>query len=159
MARLWAVASSWDSRATYGSPRARLFALPEVSRGIAATEGGTALPRKIPLALALEIGLTADPLPARRALALGVVNRVVPAPDVLPTTLALAERIAAHSPAAVRATKRLMHRSLGVDQSVLEAEEAAVTTALLSGPDAAEGVAAFLAKRPPRWADPPVTEA
>ena len=131
------------------------FALPEVSRGIAATEGGTELPRRIPLALALEVGLTTDPLPAARAYALGLVNRVVPAAQVLSTTLALAERIAAHSPAAVRATKRLMHRSLEADQSTLDAETTAVTADLLAGPDAAEGVAAFLAKRPPRWAAPP----
>jgi enoyl-CoA hydratase len=136
------------------------FALPEVSRGIAATEGGTELPRRIPLAVALEIGLTADRLTAARAYELGLVNRVVPGPEVLATTIALAERIASHSPAAVRATRALMRRCLEVDQSVLEREAAAATAALLAGPDAAEGVAAFLARRAPRWADPaPVSAA
>jgi len=131
------------------------FALPEVSRGIAATEGGTELPRQVPLAVALEIGLTADRISARRAYELGLVNRVVPGPEVLPTTVALAERIAAPSPAAVRATKALMRRCLHVDQSALEREAEEVTAALLAGPDAAEGAAAFVEKRPPRWADPP----
>lgn len=131
------------------------FALPEVARGIAATEGGTELPRRIPLAVALEIGLTTDRLTAARAYALGLVNQVVPGPQVLATTLALAERIAVHSPAAVRATKALMRRCLEVSQSVLDHELTAATAALLAGPDAAEGAEAFLARRPPRWADPP----
>lgn len=131
-----------------------VFALPEVSRGIAASEGGTELPLQLPLAIALEIGLAAEPLSADRALQLGLVNRVVPADQVLPTAIELARRIAGHSPAAVAATKELMYRSLtdGVDER--RAANRRATEALLAGPDAAEGAAAFVQKRPPRWADP-----
>ncbi|MEV4135082.1 enoyl-CoA hydratase-related protein [Dactylosporangium sp. NPDC049742] len=131
------------------------FALPEVGRGIAASEGGTDLPRRLPLAVALEIGLTAEPLPAARAYELGLVNAVVPAGEVLPRALTLGARIATHSPAAVLATKRLMHLSLDTREHDLAAANRIATLELLAGPDAAEGAAAFVAKRPPRWADVP----
>ncbi|MCW3819095.1 enoyl-CoA hydratase-related protein [Micromonospora sp. DR5-3] len=130
------------------------FALPEVSLGIAATEGGTELPQRVPLAVALEIGLAGEPLGAARAYELGLVNRVVPAVELLPAALALAERVAGHSPAAVRATKDLMYRSLSMDPASLRARNRAATVALLAGPDAAEGMAAFVEKRAPRWAAP-----
>ncbi|MCW3843590.1 enoyl-CoA hydratase-related protein [Micromonospora yasonensis] len=134
------------------------FALPEVSLGIAATEGGTELPQRIPLAVALEIGLGGEPLTAARAYELGLVNRVVPAAELRSAALALAGRIATHSPAAVRATKELMYRSFSADPAHLRAQNRAATVALLAGPDAAEGMAAFAEKRAPRWAAPAVGE-
>ncbi|GAA2358318.1 enoyl-CoA hydratase/isomerase family protein [Dactylosporangium salmoneum] len=130
------------------------FALPEVSLGIAATEGGTDLPQRLPLAVALEVGLTGDRLTASRAYELGLVNRVVPGPEVLTTTVALAERIAEHSPAAVRTTKDLMYRSIETDRATLRARAREATDRLLAGPDVVEGMAAFAGKRAPRWAAP-----
>lgn len=130
------------------------FALPEVSRGIVASEGGADLPLHIPTAMALELGLTGDPIDAARALSLGLVNRVVPGEEVLETTVALAERISSHSPAAVAATKRLMYGALGAPSAQRSAANRTATAELLAGPDAAEGMAAFLAKRAPTWADP-----
>src|SRR3954447_3402810 len=53
------------------------FGIPEVKRGLVAAGGATRLPRRIPLALALELGLTGEPVDAARAMALGLVNRVV----------------------------------------------------------------------------------
>jgi enoyl-CoA hydratase len=136
------------------------FALPEVARGIAAAEGGTELPLQVPLAVALEIGLTGDALTATRAYELGLVNRVVPGSEVLSTAVGLAQRIAEHSPAAVRTTKDLMYRSIAVDRTALRDLNRTATAALLAGPDAAEGMAAFVDKRAPRWAmpDPPAWE-
>jgi enoyl-CoA hydratase len=131
-----------------------VFALPEVSRGLAATEGGTDLPRRIPLAVALEIGLTGAPVSAVRAYELGLVNRVVAASEVLPTAVALAEAIAAHSPAAVAATKRLMTTSLVTGLEEQRQANLEATAELLAGPDAEEGGRAFLEKRAPRWATP-----
>jgi enoyl-CoA hydratase/carnithine racemase len=131
-----------------------VFALPEVGRGLAATEGGTDLPRHLPLAVALEIGLTGAPLSATRAHELGLVNQVVPAGEVLAAALRLAGAIAAHSPAAVAATKALMRSSLTAGAAEQERANRAATAELLAGPDAVEGARAFLAKRPPRWATP-----
>lgn len=131
-----------------------VFALPEVSRGIAASEGGTDLPLQLPLAVALEIGLTGGSLTAARALELGLVNRVVPAGRVLEVAIELAEQIAGHSPAAVTATKQLMYRSLTDGVAERRTANSEATERLLAGPDAAEGAAAFVEKRAPRWTDP-----
>ena len=59
------------------------FGLPEVKRGLFAAGGGVFLSTRIPLAVALELTLTGDPIDAARALSLGLVNQVVPAADVL----------------------------------------------------------------------------
>jgi enoyl-CoA hydratase/carnithine racemase len=88
------------------------FGLPEVKRGLFAAGGGTFLGTRVPLAVALEIALTGDAIDAERALALGLVNAVVPPDEVLPTALGFAERIAANGPLGVVATKELVR--LGV---------------------------------------------
>lgn len=131
------------------------FGLPEVGRGILAGSGGAfRLPRQIPLKAAMEAMLTGEPITAARALELGLVNRVVPAADVLGCALELAARIGANAPLSVRATKRL---ALGiVDGEVVPeradwAATAAETRALLTSRDAVEGPRAFAEKRTPRW--------
>src|SRR5690606_18055490 len=56
------------------------FGIPEVKRGLMAAAGGLIrLPKRVPLAIALEMAMTGDPVDAARALQLGLVNRVVPA--------------------------------------------------------------------------------
>ncbi|WP_255267921.1 enoyl-CoA hydratase-related protein [Actinomadura madurae] len=84
------------------------FGLPEVKRGLFAAGGGTTLPGRIPLGIALELGLTGDLIDAARAYELGLVNRVVPAEDVLDTALDVAKRIGENGPLGVLATKKLM---------------------------------------------------
>ncbi len=79
------------------------FAIPEVNRGLIAAGGGLVrLPRRLPLAVALEMGLTGDAIDARRAHQIGLVNRVVSGPEVVDEALALAERICLNAPTAVR---------------------------------------------------------
>ena len=56
------------------------FGIPEVKRGLIAAGGGTDLPRRIPLGVALELGLTGERIDAARAYAIGLVNHVCPAP-------------------------------------------------------------------------------
>src|SRR5438093_10050470 len=70
------------------------FGLPEVKRGLVPGGGGTRLSNRLPFAIALELGLTGDTIDASRAAALGLVNYVVPGPEVLDAAIALAERIA-----------------------------------------------------------------
>ena len=84
------------------------FGLPEVKRGLFAAGGGVFLSTRIPLAVALELTLTGDPIDARRALSLGLVNQVVPPADVLAAAVELAERIARNGPLALQATKELV---------------------------------------------------
>ena len=74
------------------APDQAWFALPEVKRGLFAAGGGTTLASRIPRAIALEIGLTGEPITASRALQIGLVNKVVPADQVRPEALALADR-------------------------------------------------------------------
>ena len=94
-----------------------MFGIPEVKRGLVAAGGGTRLPTRIPLQVALEMGLTGEPISAARALELGLIIRVVPAGDVLDAALALAALINANGPLAVQATKRLMREEVGPDPS------------------------------------------
>ena len=124
------------------------FGLPEVKRGLVAGGGGTRLPSRIPLAIALEIGLTGDPIDAPRALSLGLVNAVVPAAQVLPEARALAARIAANGPMAVRVTKQLMREEIGSGD---EAHVGATVAPVFASADAREGAIAFAEKRPPVW--------
>lgn len=124
------------------------FGIPEVKRGLVAAGGGTRLPTRIPLQVALEMGLTGEPISAARALELGLVNRVVPAADVMKTALELAALINANGPLAVMATKRLMLEEVGADTAAHVRE---VTAPVFASADAKEGATAFAQKRPPVW--------
>lgn len=124
------------------------FGIPEVKRGLVAAGGGTRLPTRIPLQIALEMGLTGDTFGAQRALELGLINRVVPAADVMDEALALAALINANGPLAVQATKRLMREEVGPDTSEHVRE---VTAPVFASDDAREGATAFAEKRAPIW--------
>ncbi len=130
------------------------FGIPEVSRGLIAGAGGLIrLPKRIPMAVALELALTAEPLDAQRAYGLGLVNRVVPGERVLEEAMSLANRIAENAPGAVKASKQVLRT--GAEMSEEEAwlvSDAAFETAM-SAPDALEGATAFAEKRPPSWQD------
>src|ERR1700680_3691131 len=84
------------------------FGLPEVKRGLFAAGGGVFISTRIPLAIALELTLTGDPISAERALALGLGNVVAPPAEVMDAALRMAERIARNGPLALRATKELV---------------------------------------------------
>jgi enoyl-CoA hydratase len=127
------------------------FALPEVKRGLFAAGGGTFLPRRIPLAVALELGLTGERLSAERGLALGLVNRVVAAEHVLGEAIALAAQVAGNAPLAVQATKDLMLASAYADAGVLWARVDEARQRVFGSADAREGSAAFAERRDPRW--------
>jgi len=128
------------------------FGLPEVSRGVVATCGGLfRAPRALPLNLATELLLTGDPIDARRAAELGLVNRVTDEGGALREALALAGRIARNSPVAVGATLRSLHLSAGALDQLGWVTTDDATRAVLASPDAAEGKRAFLERRPPAW--------
>ena len=129
-----------------------LFGIPEASRGLIAAAGGLVrLPKRIPYAAALEMALTAEPIDATRAHALGLVNRVVPAERVMEEALALAERIAANAPLSVRHSKEVIRRSVDVsEEEAWRINDQAVGVVFASA-DAMEGPVAFAEKRPPNW--------
>lgn len=131
------------------------FGLPEASRGLLAAAGGPIrLAKRLPLAVALEIGITGDPISAARAYDLGLVNRLVPAEQVLEEAVALGERIARNSPTAVRVTRRLTRQA--VDATEAEGWELTMAGAAEVGAsgDGIEGATAFIEKREPVWRTP-----
>jgi enoyl-CoA hydratase len=133
------------------SDTARL-GLPEVKLGLIPGYGGSQrLPRLIGPGPALRMMLTAQVVDAPAALRLGIVDEVVPAADLLPRALALAETIAAMAPLAIAGILEAVHR--GVGQPLPEAleAEAGIFGRLCGTADKHEGLTAFLAKRPPTW--------
>jgi 2-(1,2-epoxy-1,2-dihydrophenyl)acetyl-CoA isomerase len=109
------------------------------------------LPRYVGLCKAMELCFTGDKVPAAEALALGMVNKVVPADQLMPAARELALRLAKMPTRAIGLTKRLLLRSLGADlDTMLEAEAFAQHTAALTA-DHREGVQAFFEKRPPQF--------
>lgn len=107
----------------------------------------------MPQARALEMALTAAPMAAGEAHSLGFVNRLVPEGEALPAALAMAEAIAANSPAVVRAAKKGFDVSLRDGVAAGETYEWQTGPALAGHADAEEGVRAFLEKRRPRFED------
>jgi len=130
--------------------RGARFGLPEVQRGLIPGGGGTLLATRIPLAAAMELVLTGDPVDADRARQIGLVNVVVAPDEVLATALAMAARIAGNGPLAVRAAKELTR--LGASSpSEFAARREHWRRAVFASEDAREGAAAFVEKRAARW--------
>jgi enoyl-CoA hydratase len=124
------------------------FGQPEVSLGIIPGYGGTQrLPRLVGRNLAKELVLTGDMISAQRAFEIGLVNRVVPGPELLGAAREVAEKILSRGPAAVRTAKMAMNRGLDMDLSNACAFEASLFAAGFSTADRLEGITAFLEKR------------
>jgi enoyl-CoA hydratase/carnithine racemase len=131
-----------------------LLGLPEVSRGMVAGGGGVIrLPRVLPRAVALGMVLTGRPLTAVAAAAFGLVNAVVPAAEVRTTALELAAAICENSPFAVREGLALAKRAHSSHEAELWEANGELQRRLVLNPDYAEGPAAFVSKRSPRWRD------
>lgn len=128
------------------------FGLSETKLGWVVGLGGTQrITRVVPLGMALEMLLTGDRIDAQEALRIGLVNRVVPQPELIGVAKALAERIAANAPLAVRANKELALRGLSLPLAEGLRLENSFSRLVRSTEDAAEGRRAFLEKRPPRF--------
>jgi enoyl-CoA hydratase len=141
--------SSTDIRVAV--PDAR-FAVMEPKRGLFAGGGSTVrLPRQMPYPLAMELLLTADMVDAQRALAMGLINLVVPASQLMDTAYGYAERIAANAPLAVFATKQSAVEGLALDLESAYDNETRHSDRIFETEDAKEGPRAFAEKRPPRW--------
>lgn len=126
------------------------FGLPEVKRGLFPGGRGTFLPLRVPLGIALELLLTGDLVDAGRAYEIGLVNRVVPAADVLDTAVDLAERIAANGPLGVAAVKEIARLVL-VDTDRANERQRHWQRVVFQSEDAKEGARAFVEKRQPNW--------
>jgi enoyl-CoA hydratase len=132
-----------------------VFGLPEVQRGLLAAAGGPIrLAQRVPLAVALEVTMLGEPISAARAHELGLVNRVVPPADVLDAALAMADRIIANSPAAVRGARSLVRGAADATDAEAWALSKRIMREVGASPDGIEGATAFVEKRAPNWAPP-----
>ena len=93
--------------------------------------------------------LTGEQFDAREARSIGLITHV--SDDVDATVTALCDGIKAGAPRAVAETKRMLRHVPTLDRSTGFAEMSALSEELFGGPDAAEGMAAFVQKRPPTW--------
>lgn len=128
------------------------LSVPEVKWNLIPGWGGTQrLPRMIPMAKAAEMLLTGDRIDANEAYRLGIVNKVVPAAELMDAAEAMANKIAKNGPLAVRAAKEAMIRgtSMTLDEGMqLELD---LVESLLDTEDAKEGPKAFAEKRKPEF--------
>ncbi len=128
------------------------FGIPEVKRSLVAAAGGLfRLPRAIPRNVAMEAALTGDPISAERAFHFGLVNELVPAGQALSAAIALAERINANAPLAVRATREIVLAAYAEDDATLWKMSGSAMGRLFQTEDFMEGPKAFIEKRPPVW--------
>ena len=129
------------------------FATPGVKIGLFCTTPSVALCRAVPTKKSLEMLFTGNPISAREAEQVGLVNHVV-APDQLELeTFLLADKIAASSGHTLRLGKQAFYAQLPMERSAAYAFAQQCMVENLAAPDAKEGIQAFLAKRPPQWAD------
>ncbi|MFW7343098.1 crotonase/enoyl-CoA hydratase family protein [Pollutimonas sp. H1-120] len=128
------------------------FGLPEVKRGIVAGAGGMLkLPSRIPYHIAMEAVLTGEMLPAARAHAYGLVNRLVEPGKSLETALELARIIAANGPLAVQTAKKIVTESRDWRQADMFDLQRPRVAHIFASADAKEGATAFAEKRKPVW--------
>lgn len=130
-----------------------IFGYPEVRRGLVAALVMSFLIRRIREADARELLLLGEPIDATRALAIGLVNRVVPPDQIVNEALAVAGHVALGAPQAIAHTKQLLDtlRARPVYEDLDRARQ--THTAARASGEAQEGIAAFLAKRLPRWSE------
>lgn len=124
--------------------------LTEVKRGLIPAAGGVArVSRQVSAAHAAEILLIGEKIDAQTAYRMGLVNRIVPLDDVLPTARSLARSMAENGPLAMRAAKEGMTHSSGTTIETAFALEDTLIKSILRSHDAREGSKAFMEKRKP----------
>ena len=110
-----------------------------------------ALLGQIPLAVIMEILMTAKPLTAQRAYEVGFVNKVVPLDQLLPTAFEYARDICRNAPLSVRAHKEIILRAMGLPPQQAAPLVYHIYDKLLRSEDSVEGPRAFAEKRTPQW--------
>lgn len=128
------------------------FGLAETKWGLIPGAGGTQrLPRVIPLAPALEMILTGEPIDADQAFRWGLVSRILPSDRLLPEAIALARTVAARGPLAVRAARAAVMGGLDCTLADGLGLERKYFLGIMRTDDAVEGARAFAEKRPPQF--------
>jgi len=128
------------------------FGLPEVKLGIIPGYAGTQrLPRLVGKGRALEIILSGEQISAAEAYRIGLVNQVVPAPDLLAAAEKLARKIIANAPLAVKFALEAVNHGQEIPEAEGQFLEANLFGLCCTTADMKEGTSAFLEKRPARF--------
>ena len=128
------------------------FGLPEINVGVIPAGGGISrLPRFIPRAKATEILLMGEQIDAQEAYRIGLINKVVPLNDLMPTARQWAEKICQAGPLQVRAVKETMLRGYNIPLEEALRIERDMLNRIRSTEDYMEGARAFVEKRKPNW--------
>jgi len=128
------------------------FGVMEPKQGLFAGGGTTVrLPQQVGFAAAMEFLLTAEPLPAERAMQLGLLNELVAPEDLMDTAFKWAGRIMANGPLAIRATKESVIRGMEVTMKEAYKIETELSQMVFASEDAKEGPKAFAEKRTANW--------
>lgn len=126
------------------------FGLGEVRWGLVPAGGShIRLPRQIPWAIAMEMLLTGEPIDAQRAYEVGLVNKVVPGDKLMDAAREMAQQICRNGPLAVRTSKEIAVRGLGLETGFVI--EKALAARVFASEDAQEGPRAFAEKRSPEF--------
>jgi enoyl-CoA hydratase len=134
------------------TPKAR-FGLPEVKLGLVPGYGGTQrLPKLIGLSRALEIMMTGRNVDANEAMSIGLVHRIVET-NPMQEAFAFARKFTKHSLLALRLIRDAAQRAMTTPLAEGLKIEADLSTLSMESQDGKEGMAAFIAKRPPRFVD------
>ena len=128
------------------------FAITSSKIGTVAGAGGTQrLPRIVGMAHALDILFSADPIDAKEAYRIGLINRLTPKGEALSSAKSLVKTYAQRAPLSLALVKRAVRRGMQMDlASAIEFETYLVTT-IYGTEDKQEGISAFLEKRTPNF--------
>ena len=132
-----------------------VLGLPEVGVGLVPGGGGTQLAvRRLGTGRAADLVLTGRRVGGEEAYRLGLLDRLVAPGTVVAAAADLAREVATRSPASTRAAKAAMRAGWDLPLAAGIDAEDEVWRGVVAGPDRAEGIAAFVERREPRWADP-----
>ena len=132
---------------------AAMFGQPEIRLGVFAPFGAAVYPRLLGSRTAAELLYLGAPFEARRAAAVGIVNRVVPEEELAASVALAAQTLCSHRRTTLRTLKQVLRRSEADPWPALEYAERVYVDELMAREDAEEGLRAFLEKRAPVWTD------
>ena len=127
------------------------FGYPEIDLGLIPAIHFVHLPRTVGRHQAFEYLFTGEPIPARQAAVMGLINHAVPKDQVLPKAMEIAGRLASKSPDAIRLGRQSYMRANDLDYRRNIENQVETMCNVMETAAAREGIAAFLEKRKPRW--------